>query len=191
LQSRNGEGTYVSEDNSAILRKTLQWSLLLEPKVLDDLMETRLTLECETAAFAALRASPEQMQEMEEGIKGMERSVANPSEYLEYDLKFHLAIAAAAQNSILYPLLTMIRGYLQTWIREALGSQNELDSRQRAQLSVAEHRTILAAVQKHDPDEARRAMAAHIHSSSMDLRRRAAGDSVTPDQVTALQGSTE
>ena len=39
LEPHAGEGTYVSGDNSRYLEKTMQWSLLLDRKVVDDLIE--------------------------------------------------------------------------------------------------------------------------------------------------------
>jgi GntR family transcriptional repressor for pyruvate dehydrogenase complex len=165
LESHAGDGTFVSEDNSRYLEKTLQWSLLLDRKVLDDLIETRLTLESETCSLAAQRARPEDLQEMSAAVEGME-----PDNYLNFDLRFHLAVARASQNSILFQLLSMIRGYLQTWIKETLSAPSAHDSELRAGKSIAEHRKVLSALETGNAEDARRAMREHILSSSADLR---------------------
>src|SRR5688572_393202 len=59
LTSHAGDGTYVSEDSSRYLEKALQWGLLLDRKMVHDLVETRLMLECQTAYLAASKAQPE------------------------------------------------------------------------------------------------------------------------------------
>ena len=66
-------------------------------------------------------------------------------------------------------MLSTTRGYLQAWIRETLARP---DMEKRARLSIAEHERIVRALKNRDGDGARQAMAAHILSSSADLKSR-------------------
>jgi GntR family transcriptional regulator, transcriptional repressor for pyruvate dehydrogenase complex len=170
LDGRVGEGTFVSRDNRKYLEKALQWGLLIDHKDVSDLVETRLMLESQTAYAAAAKATEENLKEIEEALEGMEQSLDRPEEYLEHDLRFHLAIARATQNPILYNLLSMTRGYLQTWISESLSKPSARKMRARAASSVQEHYTILQALRKRKPDDARQAMRDHILSSSLDFQ---------------------
>ena len=163
LEVRLGEGTFVSDNQDKYLEKTLQWGLLLDPKVVEDLIETRLTLESQTAFLAAQRATGDDLIEIESANRGMEQSLENTESYLKLDLKFHLSIARAARNNILYQLLSMTRGYLQEWIKKAL-------SERQAELSLREHGRVLKALREGNAEQARLAMVAHIMSSSADLR---------------------
>jgi GntR family transcriptional repressor for pyruvate dehydrogenase complex len=172
LRSQAGEGTFVAEDGSKYVEKSLQWSLLLTRKAIDDLIETRMTLESQTTFLAAQRASEADLQEMAEAIAGMARSIRQPEAYLEFDLLFHMAIARASQNSILSQLLGMIRGYLQTWIQQILTVPTSREAELRARKSVTEHRAILAALKRRSAEEARKAIIEHLQSSSRDLRNR-------------------
>src|ERR1051325_10205567 len=86
LQSHMGDGTFVSTDASRFLERSFQWGLLLNPKVVEDLIETRLMLESHNAHLAALKAAPEDLARMEDSVRHMEASVAKPDEYLEHDL---------------------------------------------------------------------------------------------------------
>jgi GntR family transcriptional repressor for pyruvate dehydrogenase complex len=169
LDGRVGEGTFVSADSRRYLEKTLQWGLLIDRKSVNDLVETRLMLESQTAYAAAGRATEENLREIEEALQGMQRSLNRPEEYLEHDLHFHLAIARATQNTILFNLLSMTRGYLQTWIGESLSKPSARKMRVRAESSVREHQKILEALRKGKPADARQAMTEHILSSSRDL----------------------
>jgi GntR family transcriptional repressor for pyruvate dehydrogenase complex len=170
LNGRVGEGTFVSVDGQKYLEKALQWGLLIDRKSVNDLVETRLMLESQTAYAAAARATEENLQEIEEALEGMRRSLDRPEQYLEHDLRFHLAIARATHNTILFKLLTMTRGYLQTWISESLSKPSSRKMRARAESSVREHEKILQALRRRKPKEARQAMTEHILSSSRDFQ---------------------
>ena len=170
IDGRVGDGTFVSDSNKRYLEKTLQWGLLLDRKRVQDLIETRLMLESQTAFLAAQRVTPENIEAIEGTLRGMEASIGEPEKYLEFDLQFHLTIARATQNSILYSLLSMIRGYLQEWIKGSL-AESSTGEETRAKLSLQEHQKILDALRKGEADQAQQAMTEHILSSSVDLQR--------------------
>ena len=158
LESHMGEGTFVASNASRFLERSFQWGLLLDPKVVEDLIETRLMLESHTAFLAATKAGPDDLERMAEAIQLMEIHMGDAGQYLEHDLEFHLTIAQATQNSILQSLLSTTRGYLQAWIRETLSPPDSAEK--RARLSIAEHDRILRALKNKDGEAARQAMAA-------------------------------
>jgi GntR family transcriptional repressor for pyruvate dehydrogenase complex len=171
LDGRVGEGTFVSPSNSKYLAKGLQWGLLLDHKKVQDLIETRLMLESQTSYLAAQRASKASLQEIEQAIQQMAKHLDQPEKYLEADLQFHLAIARATENSILFNLLSMTRGYLQEWIKESLAESRISRRELRAKLSVREHKRILEALRKGHAEGARQAMTDHILSSGTGLQK--------------------
>ncbi|MDX1982884.1 MAG: FadR/GntR family transcriptional regulator [Bryobacteraceae bacterium] len=144
VESHAGDGTFVSAG-------------------LQDLVETRLMLEASTAALAAVKATDEDLREIADAIAGMKASLDDPEAYLTHDLRFHMALGAATRNPMVRNLLATTRGYLQAWIKKTLQESG------RAQLSIAEHRRILKALKARNPERARKAMEAHIVSSSRDL----------------------
>ncbi len=168
VDGRVGEGTFVA-DNRQHLGRTLQWGMLLDGNDVENLVETRLMLESNTAFWAATRAREEDLAAIATHLQGMEESVLDSELFLSCDLRFHLEIASATQNPILQRLVSTTRGYLQEWIKGSLktSSGNAVD---RARLSVEEHRAILMALVAREAEVAREAMAAHILSSSKDLR---------------------
>ena len=122
LESHAGDGTFVSANRDRYLERAFQWGLLLDRKVVNDLVETRLLLESHTTYLAARRATADDLAAMERAVQGMEESVSDPKRYLEHDLRFHLRIAQATQNTILGNLLSTIRGYLQSWVEQTLAT---------------------------------------------------------------------
>ncbi len=171
VEGRVGEGTFISVDGSRHLEKSLQWGLLLDEKGVEDLIETRLMLECQTAEKAAQRATPEDIATIRETVDDMDKSLGDQAKFLATDLAFHLAIARASHNSILANLLSLIRNYLQQWIVQSLDDPTTPTGERRARLSLKEHQAILAAVESKDPLGARERMQTHIVSSSRSLRR--------------------
>ena len=169
LDGRVGEGTFVSKNNQRYFERNLQWGLLLDRKKVEDLIEIRLMLETQTAFSAAQKVSQTNLQSMQETILGMKMYVDRPSQYLKFDLKFHLLVAEATQNSILYNLVTMTRSYLQEWIMESLDDPSTAKAQIRAESSIQEHQKILEAITIHKAEKARKAMKDHILSSSKDL----------------------
>ncbi|MSV27396.1 MAG: FadR family transcriptional regulator [Bryobacterales bacterium] len=169
LKTQRGEGTFVSAERSRYVEKAMQWDVLLDGKAAGHLIETRLMLECETASFAAERASEEDLAAIAAAIADVQNAFSGPAlvepgRYLEADLRFHLAIARATRNPILVSLLGTIRGSMQAWIAKTVPA--------RAAKSIKDHRKILAGLRARNREKARAAMSAHIRSSSSDLRRR-------------------
>ena len=107
-------------------------------------------------------------------LAGMEAALRDWGLFLESDLQFHLLIARATHNSILYSLLETTRNHLQEWIKGNLSAPSLAGP--RAELSLREHHQILMAMRKRDPEGARQAMAAHIRSSGRDLQEQVGAD---------------
>ena len=167
IDGRVGEGTFVS-DNQQFVQKALQWGMLLNRKMVGDLIETRLMLESETAFWAAQRAAEEDMRRIEEALSDMAEALEDGAQFLAADVRFHLAVAGATQNALLASLLEATRGYLQAWIERSLAEEGRaLD---RARLSLQQHEDIVRALRAGDAQAARTAMVEHVLSSSEDLR---------------------
>ncbi len=173
LDGRIGEGTFVC-DNSQYLEKALQWGFRLDGKKLQDLSETRMMLESQTVYLAAERATVDDVEAIAGALAGMEAALRDWGLFLESDLQFHLLIARATHNSILYSLLETTRNHLQEWIKGNLSAPSLAGP--RAELSLREHHQILMAMRKRDPEGARQAMAAHIRSSGRDLQEQVGAD---------------
>ena len=186
LEGRVGEGTFICNSKKH-LEKILKWGLLLDHKAVQDLIETRLMLEKQTASLAAHRASFENLEEIDQTLKGMKASINQPEKYLEFDLRFHLLIALSTQNSILYSLLSLTRGYLQEWITSSLAEPSTPEQTARATLSLRQHERILKALKKNNAEDAQKTMVEHILSSSLDfqahIRHRSEGNPISPIRI--------
>ena len=168
LEGRVGSGTFVAAETGQF-QKPLEWGLLLDLQGRDDLVETRHMLETNAAHWAALRASEENLAAIEATVQGMADHLQQPARFQAHDANFHFEIARATQNKILFRLINVIRGQIQTWIGERLTlSPNRAEA--LARTSLAQHQEIFAAIKSGDAAAARTAMDRHIQTATEDLR---------------------
>ncbi len=165
VEGRVGEGTFVTKDSARYLEKSLRWGMLLDPKEISDLIETRTLLETQTAAFAAERATPEELENIAVTLPALENALGDDQRFLQEDLAFHLAIASASQNQMLHHLLQLTRQHLQAWIIRSLENPST-STDERARLSLEQHQEIFASIVATDPETAASAMRRHLISSS-------------------------
>jgi DNA-binding FadR family transcriptional regulator len=79
-------------------------------------------------------------------------------DYAVLDVEFHLAIARCSKNQVLQELLMPIRGVLQEFIAK---SQELPGIKENAHEN---HGKIVSALRQRNPEKARRAMRAHLHT---------------------------
>ena len=96
-------------------------------------------------------------------------TITNPNAFRDYDMKFHLQIAEATQNSMLINLVNMMRKYFRAWIQERL-LVSPIDASELTRISLLQHEAILEKIAERDSSGARDAMAIHIETAGKDLR---------------------
>lgn len=134
-------------------------SPLLSAKELGDLLEARLAIEpvcaylacrnVDPALTARLRSAVDQLAEL------IKRS-ARAADLWHADERFHSVLAEAADNQFLFRAYTSLGGLVQRF--RLFGGHGVTD----VDHAEAEHRTILAAFERRDPDGARQAMQVHL-----------------------------
>ena len=151
-----GKGTFVGArpvnslgDIAAIARKT-------NP---GEVMRTRILIEPEVAALAALTATPEHVTEMRLCIQ-RSRSAATWRQYEAWDNRLHRAIGEAAQNYLLLCLLDTMNAVRRTVTWGRLRANRERPAPDHH--SFAEHDAIVDAIEDRDRNRARDAMRAHL-----------------------------
>ena len=122
-----------------------------------DIVQTRVLLE----SWAASRASPDAqaLGEAEELLQRMDE-VSDAAEFLDLDVRFHLALSEAAGNAVVSTML----GSLREAVKEYGGrlTSNLPDWGSTVQRLRAEHRAILMAVRNDAGPAAADLVTAHI-----------------------------
>lgn len=158
LQSRQGAGTFVTEaeESPTLDSSSLKMMAALHGFTSDEMFEARLSLEMSIAAFAAERATSEQMTQMAEEIAGMFANLDEPEKFLVHDMRFHQTVAAASGNRILTSLMNMIAKILFEYQSETVKSAKDLKE------SAEMHRNIYRAIRERNIDAARQTMHDHL-----------------------------
>jgi GntR family transcriptional repressor for pyruvate dehydrogenase complex len=154
LRQRQLENGQVIQE---MLKRASQEELL-------EVLVARRAVEAETAALAAQRADAAALDAIRAAVD-ISRDHADHAAYSSTDdVRFHMAVAAAAGNRILAATLDMIRQ--AEWLFPAF-----LHIRQRTSGRVmVDHAAIYQAIQARDPWSARSMMVAHLEQVMADVR---------------------
>jgi GntR family transcriptional repressor for pyruvate dehydrogenase complex len=159
VENRQGKGTFVRLPDS---RADNPLALAMEAgdADLEDLLEFRLGLECNSAFLAANRATRDDIRFLEKSIEDMEGEIAEGGHGTEPDASFHMAIAYASKNPVQIQIMREFYDFLFYGIRENLAHLYEDPERTRS--IVAQHTDIMNAIKAHDPKLAFEKMRRHI-----------------------------
>jgi GntR family transcriptional regulator, transcriptional repressor for pyruvate dehydrogenase complex len=156
LNARVGEGTSVAVDGTKFLGKIVEWRLITEKHDIENLLEVRIALEGVSAAKAAALRSEDDLALLEDLVARMGRAVNDAKRFATFDLDFHIALAKAADNTLLFDLISMIRGQLARALTRVLTLPHALT------LSHEEHIAIFTAISRGRPEAAQHAMHSHL-----------------------------
>lgn len=157
LEVRQGAGTFVSQKKGVPEDPFGLTFIGSGPKVALELSDVRLMLEPELAASAAIRATPEQIQELFDVCQRVEDSILAGAEYIDEDIAFHRCVAEISGNSVLQNIIPVISSSVHISVQE---TGDEFRSH-----TLEEHRRIVAAIARRDAIGARFAMATHLNTS--------------------------
>ena len=104
VETKHGRGTVVlHRDHWNLLDPDVLAAELEEDdsgRLFEDLTRVRIALEREAAQRAAVRASKEQLRDMEALVGKMRGMVRSPEEYLDADVRFHDMVTLASGNRV-------------------------------------------------------------------------------------------
>lgn len=125
---------------------------------LNDIYEIRSVLEGLCAKWAAVKATDEQIEELEEIVYLTEFHVSkgHSEQVFELDNKFHETLYEASGSKVLRSVLSDYHHYVQRVRRTTL------KSRERSEKSNEEHRMIAEAIREHDSEKAQLLANQHI-----------------------------
>ena len=129
-----------------------------------DILDVRMGLETESAALAARRRTPEDLQAIELALQSLSIALDGGSSGVRRkDKEFHLAIARATHNLYFVDLLSSLA--LLPPDKPSRIYADTADRKVHLQEVRAEHNEIVRAIKRGDSDAARAAMRLHITNS--------------------------
>lgn len=162
---RQGGGTFVLEKQEKPHWHVPQVSNAGELK---DWLEVRFMLETEGASLAAERRDDDHLKELEAALASMVHA-HDEDEAEQADTRFHLAVAAASGNKLLYGALQTLLLSMGSAMKESRGLWLFAEHAPAERLA-GEHRRILEAIRAQQPAAAKRRMGAHLRKVELLLR---------------------
>jgi GntR family transcriptional repressor for pyruvate dehydrogenase complex len=155
IEVRSGSGLRVAAVNASAVSESL--SLYLRGDTMDfkKVHEVRRVLEVHIAGLAAERARSDDVAALRAVHERMQAEAGDVEAAARDDLEFHRAMARATHNELFLVLLDSIGGSQVDIRRENLGSGS-------APATLEQHAQVLDRIAAHDPEGARKAMAAHL-----------------------------
>ena len=169
IETRHGIGSFVRPVATYFDLRIDEATILTVREVLA-MLELRISIETEAAAFAAARRTENHLEEMRRALELLRTNIDSAGNAAEPDFQFHLQIAYATSN----PYFVDIMSHLgtQSIPRARLEAHQTPEERlQYLNLVNSEHVRIFEAIVQRDPEEARAAMRTHLASSRERLRR--------------------
>jgi len=167
IESRGGKGNFIKNTfNSTSYAQRLKE--LEKEESPFELLEARKVVETEIAGLAAEKASSEDIEEIEEALNRMRNALNDTPRAMEFDRQFHVAVAKAAHNSILFQMMN----FLADGLKESLWVNIKEKSWAlpgHPQKYLEEHTKLLEAIKKGDKKLARRTMHTHLADVEVDL----------------------
>lgn len=161
LEVRHGVGIHAVDRLHSPLNSALALLVENEGERLRQSLEVRAVLEPEVARLAAQRIKASELRALRQLHARLE-NCAELAESAELDMQFHRAIARASGNEVFVLVLDSIAD---------LGRDSRLATISHAGVNraIRHHAAVLAALERHDPEAARRAMKRHIDIAVADL----------------------
>ncbi len=156
IEIRPGEGTFVREVSIESLIEPLAQVILSQRQAVRELFEARRLLEPTLAGLAARRATPDEIQGMEQILAEQAREVAAGGTGVAQDAAFHASIAASVRNRAIRRIVNTLMDLL------AQSREESLQTPGRATRSHQDHQRILDSIRKRDEVGAQRAMLNHL-----------------------------
>lgn len=139
----------------------------ISEKDLDDIFIIRKELECIAASMAAKNRTSEQLDELKETLELQEFYVAkSDTDHIKYmDNKFHQILYKLTGSNIFYDTLMPLHKKIQKYRKASLQSGN------RAEASVLEHRKIYEAIAAGNEKNAFRYALEHIENAYNHIKK--------------------
>jgi GntR family transcriptional repressor for pyruvate dehydrogenase complex len=160
IEVQAGKGRCLASDFPAVLSPFI-WTIARDRNQVDEFYEVRRILERSCARFAAERATPEDIEEIEAALLRFEAQISAGRIAADGDGAIHYAMAKATHNPILLQMMKGLSGmlsYTTTFVVSPLLTNQDFSN-----VVLSDLRNLLEAIRKHDPDKAEEAILSHLN----------------------------
>lgn len=156
IHSRPGSGTFIVDSIPEVFTEPIHFLTLINRTSTSELFEARSIIEVGLAELAARRASPTDIARMRDTIDAMEAMRADPVVLIEHDMRFHQAVASAANNQLMTGVMETLTRLLYHKRLQTVFNQNNVEA------AIRGHRYIVDAIENSDASLAKQMVVAHL-----------------------------
>lgn len=164
VKNVRGKGKYIRSIGVDDILETINFALLSPEENIQDLFETRVTIESRAAELAALRRTENNLVAMEKAIANMANEIEEGKDGTGPSLEFHIAIMRASNNKILYQLNMFLLDLLE------LSRKRTLVSQERRMESLEYHKRLLKLIKNKDSVGSGALMIEHLKNAEVAVR---------------------
>lgn len=184
VEVRAGRGTLTVAPRPDRVKRSLLQLFRDQPlptlAEMESLLELRQVLEETSASLAAVRASEDDLSEIEVALDGMRNGDADLDKSIEADLRFHRAVMKAAHN----PYLEMVLDPVVSVFIQQIKLTNSFH------MGLAEHHHIFDQIRSHNPVGARQAVRRLLKRTLDDSRKALKTQAEQPPNVRRMSPNT-
>lgn len=164
VEVRPGSGTYITSLETELLVEHLEFAVFLDDSTFMQLFETRKILEVGIIALSASKITDEEIAKLEACLQEAQQVMDDAEAFMREDIKLHKIIVQACHNPILLRFM------------ESINRLGEASRKRTTQIPgvveqvMEDHRAIVQALKKRDPEAARAAMLAHLNNVDTRLK---------------------
>ncbi|MBG1232425.1 transcriptional regulator NanR [Aestuariivirga litoralis] len=163
VEINHGERARVLEFNAQSMFRQLDQSahimLQRSAESLEHLKSARLFFERGMVREAALKATPEDLDELRKILEEQRHALGDVERFMAADMQFHKRIAACSGNPIFVAVSEGMLGWLHSYHTEMLLWTG------KEKYTLAEHEEIISHLAANDPEAAEAAMVKHLDRS--------------------------
>ena len=168
-ESRGGKGNFIKDTPRSPFYEQEVMELEKEESPFE-MLEARKAVESEIAELAAKKATQEDIDAIAESLNKMKEAANNIPRIMELDGEFHMNIARAAHNNLLFSMMA----YLSNLLKEKLWvnmKEKTWNLPSYPQKYLKEHTEIFNAIKNKDSKNARKQVYHHLAGVKKDLLR--------------------
>jgi len=168
-ESRGGKGNFIKDTPGSPLYEQKVMKLEKEESPFE-ILEARKALEIQIVDLAANKATQKDIDTIYESLHEMEEAVSNIPKMMELDGEFHMNIARAAHNNLLFSMMDYLNNLLkeELWVNMKEKIWNLPGYPQKY---LKEHAEIINAIKNKDSKNARKRVYDHLDGVEKDLLR--------------------
>ena len=159
IEVRQGEGSFILSSVNESLKPPL--SLIMEKEVerIFDFLEIRKLVEGWCAEKAAVEATADELENMQEILDKMKKVAAKDKQWEAMDLALHLSFAKATHNVIAVHIMEALKSNFRPFFKFT----KSMPSSERIDVLWQHHYEIFSAIKQKDPVTAKKKVIAHLN----------------------------